>query len=75
MTDDAWKTLVRRYADGRQICNCGSAYYTPCGHGSIVVDGRRVDRTDMLVCEYGCSANLLRTRDEIGPRALADLGG
>jgi hypothetical protein len=33
---DAWCELVRRFADGRQPCNCGEAYRDKdgtCAHG------------------------------------------
>lgn len=65
-----WQKLIKRYADGRQICNCGDAYYTPCGVG-IDCDGNH--RTDLPACQYGCSANQLFTRDDIARRVLADL--
>lgn len=35
-TDEAWKTLVRRYANGRCLCNCREAYRGSdgmCPHG------------------------------------------
>lgn len=65
-----WKTLVRRYADGRPICNCECAYYTPCGEG-IDRDGEH--RTDMLACQHGCEANQFNCRDEIAKRVLDEL--
>ncbi len=68
--DSNWKKLIEKYADGRPICNCGCAYYTPCGHG-IDRDGKR--RTDMLVCAHGCSSNQITARDEIAGRVIADL--
>ena len=68
--DKFWKMIVVRYADGRQLCNCLCAYYTPCGHG---VDGDGNYRTDFLACQNGCSANLLTCRDEIASRVIAEL--
>lgn len=65
-----WQELVIRYAAGRPICNCGEAYYTPCGRG-IDVDGIKV--TNTLICEYGCSANKVIAKEEIAARVLADL--
>jgi len=65
-----WQELVKRYADGRPICNCGEAYYTPCGHGTDK-EGRK--RTDMLVCQYGCAANIIAAREEIAGRVIAEL--
>lgn len=67
--DDDWKKLVKRYADGRPICNCGHAYYTPCGVG--IVDG--VHKTDMPDCQYGCSANQIFAKEEIASRVMAEL--
>ena len=65
----AWKDLVQRYADGRHVCNCGDAYYTPCGVG-LLNDGTAV--TDALVCRYGCSANQLDAKKDIARRVLED---
>lgn len=72
---EAWCELVKRYADGRSICNCRQAYYTACGHGIIQIDGQWEKRTDMLVCKYGCEANLSIAKEEIGRRALAEIMG
>lgn len=69
--DENWKILVARYADGRPLCNCRCAYLTPCGRG-IDAEGRR--RTDLPVCESGCSANQITARDEVAARVLAELG-
>ena len=67
---EEWKTLVARYADGRALCNCRCAYYTPCGVG---IDEQGNHRTDMLACKYGCSANEFTCRNEIAKRVLAEL--
>src|SRR3990167_9185854 len=32
---NAFERLVQRYADGRPICNCRRAYYSPVGTGSV----------------------------------------
>lgn len=69
MSHDAWEILVAKYADGRPLCNCKEAYYTPCGKG---IDGSGMERTDMLACQYGCSANKIFTRDEIAEKILKD---
>lgn len=69
MANEAWEALVAKYADGRPICNCRQAYYTPCGHG---IDGTGRERTDMLACQYGCSANQLFARDEIAEKILKE---
>lgn len=58
---EAWRALVRRYAEGRPVCNRGGgAYYK-------AVDGS-------LRCEYGCSANLIAAREDIALKVLAELG-
>lgn len=74
---DEWQILIKRYADGRPICNCGCAYYKPVGHGSVYDKalGRRVDKTDMLACQYGCEANQYSVKDEIARKVLAELEG
>jgi hypothetical protein len=64
MTD--WEILVERYAEGRPICNCRQAYYSPCGEG--IVNGER--RSDLLVCKHGCSANQLDARDHVAKCVL-----
>ncbi len=70
MSKKHWEKLVERYADGRPICNCGGAYYTPCGHG---IDASGKERTDMVGCQYGCSANLIFAKEEIAARVLNEL--
>lgn len=65
--DENWKILVAHYADGRPLCNCKCAYYTPCGEG-IDVHGNH--RTNMLACRSGCSANQIMCREEIAKRIL-----
>lgn len=70
MSDKAWRELVKRYADGRQICNCDMAYYSPVGRG---IDTNGVHRNDLMVCAHGCSANQCTARNEIAGRVLDDL--
>ena len=60
-----WKALIVRFAAGRQVCNCGEAYYTPCGEG-IAASGQA--RKDLLVCQYGCSTNKLIAKYDIAER-------
>ena len=67
--DDDWKTLVKRYADGRQICNCGCAYNSPVGIG---ISGG-VRRTDLMTCEYGCSAAQIFAREYVAKKVLNEL--
>lgn len=62
-----WKELIKKYADGRPVCNCGDAYYTPCGVG-IDRDGRH--RTDMLACNHGCGANQYEAKEEIAKKIV-----
>jgi hypothetical protein len=62
-----WKELVIKYADGRPICNCGEAYYTPYGVG---IDKHGNHRTDMLACAGGCSCNQITAREEIAKKIL-----
>ncbi len=70
---NAWERLIQRYADGRPICNCGNAYYTPCGKG--FVSGSEVRRTDLLVCKDGCQANQYSVKFELAERIEAELSG
>lgn len=65
MSERAWKELVKRYADGRPICNCGEAWLYPCAVG---IDAQGRHRTDMPACRHGCSANLIDTKYEIARR-------
>jgi hypothetical protein len=65
-----WQKLVKKFADGREVCNCGDAYYTNCGRGSVLKDGVWESRNDLPVCRYGCSVNQLNARDEIAGRLV-----
>lgn len=67
--ETAWEKLIKVYADGRPVCNCGQAYYEACGEG-IDRDGQY--RTDMLSCKHGCSANQIHAKEYIAARVLAD---
>lgn len=67
---DAWQRIVAHYAEGRPVCNCGRAYYTPCGRG--VHCGQ--DRTDLPACAGGCSSNQLSAKEELAQRLVVDLG-
>ena len=64
-----WKELVKKYADGKPVCNCGDAYYTPCGIG--ICNG--VERNDILICEHGCSANMYKAKEEIAKKILEEV--
>ena len=64
MTGTAFKALILRYADGRRICNCGEAYYSPAEPGTYwTSDGHVPD-----VCRDGCSANLINAKYEMAKR-------
>jgi|HubBroStandDraft_4_1064222.scaffolds.fasta_scaffold482892_1 hypothetical protein len=64
-----WQQLIERYAGGREICNCRSAYYTNCGEA--YVNGKFIN--DYPTCQYGCSSNQITARDYIAQRILEDL--
>jgi Restriction alleviation protein Lar len=65
-----WRDLVRRFANGRPICNCKEAYLTPVGQG---IDAVGDPRTDMLVCAYGCQNNRIIARDQIAAQIHREL--
>lgn len=67
MTD--FEQLIIRYADGRDICNCGQAYYENCGEGMI--DGER--RYNIKACRFGCSSNQINAKDYVAKRVLEEL--
>lgn len=71
--DAAYKELVHRFADGRPLCNCQEAYYTPCGKGWC--GQRRIEVTDLLICKDGCDINKLNAKYEIADRVLKILKG
>lgn len=64
-----FEQLVERYADGRPICNCRQAYYTPCGEGIDAVGNKR---TDLPACAGGCSANKIGAKEYIAARVVAE---
>lgn len=68
MSEQYFRVLVDRYADGRTVCNCGCAYYSYTGVGRR--GGK--DVTDLPCCESGCSANQYRARDEIARRVIEE---
>lgn len=69
----AFKQLVVRYANGRQICNCGDAYLTNCGKGYILGDHGSRYVEDLPVCRYGCSANQITAKEFIAEQVLKEL--
>ena len=74
-TDENWKEIIRRCADGRPICNCGHSYYTACGYAHIRDEsdpkGYR-EIFDDLVCDGGCSTAQLAAKEYVAMRTLAD---
>lgn len=62
MSENNFKALVQRYANGKALCNCQEAYYTNCGHGSKSINGKWVDFTDLPCCESGCSSNKISAK-------------
>jgi len=65
---DYFKELIKKYADGKPICNCGEAYYSKCGVG--IENGE--ERTDFLACEGGCSTNQLFAKEYIAKRIVKE---
>lgn len=71
MARTSWEKLMEQYADGRTICNCGQAYRSPVGEGVILgPDGKREERTDLMVCAYGCNSAQIAAREYIADRVL-----
>jgi hypothetical protein len=64
-----FEKLVEIYANGKPICNCGQAYYSPCGEG--YVNGQH--RKDLLCCKDGCSANLIDAKELIADQMQNDI--
>jgi hypothetical protein len=60
MARNAWEKLIAHYADGKPICNCRDAYYTPNEEGN-------------LVCRYGCSTAKLHAKQYVAERVNQDL--
>lgn len=67
-----WEALIRRYADGRPICNCGRAYYAT--DGEYTRYPAMTTHHDGYYCKHGCHANQYSVKDDIAARVLADLG-
>lgn len=60
--DYFYQALVRRYSNGRPVCNCGDAY-----EGVAEFDGKKY-----RCCPGGCSTNQLTTRDEVCRRVCEE---
>jgi hypothetical protein len=75
MKDTPRKTLIKRYANGRKVCNCGLAWYGTHGekHVSDGSGGWKVVPND-TACEYGCGYNQNRAADEICLRVCEEFG-
>lgn len=65
---DAWIQIIAANAEGRKVCNCGDAYYSPCGEG---IDRQGRHRTDIDACDGGCSSNQIKAKHEIAAKFLA----
>ena len=74
ITDENWKALVRRYANGMTICNCGHAYYTNCGYAQIsdvkAHCGYR-EVNDYPICDGGCSTAQLAAKEYVATQMLS----
>jgi hypothetical protein len=66
---DDWQTLVKRFANGRPICNCGDAYYS---EGGTYWRGGN-EHHDGLYCKGGCNAARYEARDHVAMCVLAEL--
>ena len=64
-----FESLIERYADEREICNCGEAYLSNCGHGSK----GGIERTDLPTCRSGCGANQISAKYYIAGRVMEEL--
>lgn len=73
MSEHAWMKLIERYANGREICNCGCAYYAPIGSVYYTLDGKKKYH-ESRACQYGCQANQYAVKEDIAQHVLAELG-
>lgn len=69
MAKENFEKLIVRYADSRQICNCGEAYYT--NSGQAYIDGQLVN--NFPVCEGGCSSAQIAAKHYIAQRVAEEL--
>ena len=67
--NEAWEILIKHYADGRTVCNCGLAYYSLDGK-AVKVSGEEINNHPY--CKYGCMANKWYAKDEIAKKVLTD---
>lgn len=71
MSEAHWRELIRRFANGRDICNCGNAYYANDGEYWLAGDpAGSPPHQDGKHCKFGCQANILRARDELAEKLL-----
>ncbi len=71
---EAFRTLIRRFADLRTVCNCGEAYETECP-GSEHPEERTCSGCSNTpdghgFCSGGCSSNQIRAKHEVAGRIL-----
>jgi len=52
---NAFQRLLHRYAEDKPICNCGNAYYSPCGKSW----SQELGNHTTWACQYGCLTNCL----------------
>lgn len=59
MSDENYKMLVERYADGRKLCNCGKAYRGTSGQCDYGCSANQIfakyEIADSVVAEFGLS--------------------
>jgi len=54
-----FKKLIKRYANGKEICNCGEAYYSK-------------DEDGHSICKDGCSANIINAKEYIATKIIEE---
>lgn len=70
----AYKTLVKRYAGDKKLCNCREAYYSEGGECSRQNEnGIWETHYDALYCKGGCNANQYRTLDHVCEQVCKEL--
>lgn len=67
----SWEKLVAIHADGKEICNCGNAYYSHCAGKDSRCCGH--DGRAHTYCAAGCSSNQIRAREEIADKLIAGM--
>jgi hypothetical protein len=67
-----FKKLIKHFADGRTVCNCGEAYHTNCGRGAAGLGefGQTLWVDDLPACRHGCSTNQFDAKNEMANRVI-----